>query len=97
LCAAKQSYDRVTHSARLTDEEKKAAERQLASCDSSDWFWWFGDYNSPHSVESFDLAFRKNLANLYRLLNIPAPVTILEPISRGGVSAGEGGAMRHAS
>uniref|UniRef100_UPI0025CDB3CF glycoside hydrolase family 57 protein n=1 Tax=Nitrosomonas sp. TaxID=42353 RepID=UPI0025CDB3CF len=97
LCAAKQSYDLVTHSARLTDEEKKAAERQLASCESSDWFWWFGDYNSPHSVESFDLAFRKNLANLYRLLNIPAPVTILEPISRGGVSAGEGGAMRHAS
>ncbi|MXS85706.1 glycoside hydrolase [Nitrosomonas sp. HPC101] len=97
LCVAKQSYDLVMQSARLTDEEKVAAGQQLASCESSDWFWWFGDYNSPHSVGSFDLAFRKNLANLYRLLNIPAPMTILKPISHGGTSTGEGGAMRHAS
>lgn len=97
LCTAKQSYDLVMQSTRLTDAERAAAERQLASCESSDWFWWFGDYNAPHSVESFDLAFRRNLANLYRLLEIPDPITLLEPISRGGVSAGEGGAMRHAS
>ena len=97
LCAAKQSYDLVMQGSRLTDEEKAAAGQQLASCESSDWFWWFGDYNSPHSVESFDLAFRKNLANLYRLLNIPVPVTILEPISHGGTSTSKGGAMRHAS
>lgn len=97
LCAAKHSYDLVMQSPRLTDEEKAAAEKQLASCESSDWFWWFGDYNSPHSVESFDLAFRKNLTNLYRLLKIPAPITLLEPISRGGTSTGESGAMRHAA
>lgn len=97
LCAAKHSYDLVMQGPRLTDEEKTAAGKQLASCESSDWFWWFGDYNSPHSVESFDFAFRRNLANLYRLLKIPAPVTILEPISRGGTSTGESGAMRHAA
>lgn len=97
LCAVKQSYDLVMQSTRLTDEEKSAAGKQLASCESSDWFWWFGDYNSPHSVASFDLAFRKNLANLYFLLKIPAPVTILEPVSRGGTATtGESGAMRHA-
>lgn len=97
LCTAKQSYDLVLQSPRLTKEEKAAAGRQLASCESSDWFWWFGDYNLPHAVESFDRLFRKNLANLYRLLKIPAPVTILEPISHGGTSGSESGAMRHAS
>jgi len=97
LCAAKQSYDIVMQSDRLTPAEKQAAEQQLASCESSDWFWWFGDYNSPHSVASFDLAFRKNLANLYHLLGTPTPVSILEPISHGGAATGESGAMRHAA
>jgi alpha-amylase/alpha-mannosidase (GH57 family) len=97
LCAAKQSYDLVIQSPRLTKKEKAAAEQQLASCESSDWFWWFGDYNSPHAVESFDRLFRKNLTNLYRLLKIPTPVTVLEPISHGGVSDGDSGTMRRAS
>lgn len=97
LCAAKQSYDLVLQSPRLTKTEKAAAERQLASCESSDWFWWFGDYNSPHAVESFDRLFRRNLTNLYRLLKIPAPVTVLEPISHGGLSDSDSGAMRRAS
>ena len=97
LCAAKQSYDLVLQSPRLTKTEKTAAERQLASCESSDWFWWLGDYNSPQAVESFDRLFRKNLTNLYRLLKIPAPVTVLEPISHGGLSDSDSGTMRRAS
>ena len=71
LCTAKQSYDFVMKSGRLTDEEKLMVEQQLASCESSDWFWWFGDYNSAQAVASFDQLFRKNLANLYRLLKLP--------------------------
>jgi alpha-amylase/alpha-mannosidase (GH57 family) len=99
LCSAKQSYDLVMQSSRLTKKEKIAAEQQLASCESSDWFWWFGDYNSPHSVESFDRLFRKNLANLYRLLKVPVPVTVLEPISHGGMSDSDASTetMRRAS
>jgi alpha-amylase/alpha-mannosidase (GH57 family) len=84
LCAAKQSYDLVMKSGRLTEEERSLAEQQLASCESSDWFWWFGDYNSPQAVASFDQLFRRNLSNLYHLLKLPIPATVLEPISRGG-------------
>ena len=104
LCAAKHSYDLVMQSGRLTNEEKVKAERQLASCESSDWFWWLGDYNPPYVVSSFDRLFRDNLANLYCLLKLPVPVIVLQPISQsGGISeSGSGtpesaGVMRRAS
>jgi alpha-amylase/alpha-mannosidase (GH57 family) len=96
LSAAKHSYDLVMQSGRLTDDEKAKAERQLASCESSDWFWWLGDYNSPYVVSSFDQLFRDNLANLYSLLKLAVPVSVLEPISHGGTHE-SGGAMRRAS
>lgn len=98
LCAAKQSYDMVMASGRLTQTEQDAAERQLCSCESSDWFWWFGDYNPSHAVVSFDRLFRHNLTELYNLLKLPAPHNLSEPISQG--SSGEteaGGAMRRAN
>jgi alpha-amylase/alpha-mannosidase (GH57 family) len=97
LCAAKRSFDLVMASGRLDDEEQAAAYRQLASCESSDWFWWFGDYNPQHSVESFDKLYRENLANLYRLLKLPVPAQLSEPISRGGGAAESGGTMRRGS
>lgn len=97
LCAAKHSYDLVMQSGRLTGEEKVKAERQLSSCESSDWFWWLGDYNPPYVVSSFDQLFRDNLANLYCLLKLPVPVAVLEPISRGSGTPEAGGTMRRAS
>ncbi|SFE80443.1 glycoside hydrolase family 57 protein [Nitrosomonas sp. Nm166] len=97
LCAAKYSFDRVIQSDRLTDEEKIEASRQLASCESSDWFWWFGDYNPAHSVTSFDQLFRQNLMNLYRLLKLPIPPAVLEPISKGSGHTEESGTMRRSS
>lgn len=98
LCAAKQSYDMVTASGQLSDEEQAAAEKQLCSCESSDWFWWFGDYNPSHAVVSFDRLFRHDLTELYRLLKLPAPHILSEPISRGSSGEAEaGGAMRRAT
>ncbi|MDO9064205.1 MAG: glycoside hydrolase, partial [Sulfuricella sp.] len=61
------------------------------------WFWWFGDYNPQHSVESFDKLYRDNLTNLYRLLKLPVPEQLDKPISHGGGSPEAGGAMRRAS
>ncbi len=97
LCVAKQSFDLVTSSGRLSKEEQDVAEKQLCSCESSDWFWWFGDYNPSNSVASFDRLFRHNLTELYRLLNLPAPLNLSEPISLGTGSPEAGGAMRRAS
>ncbi|PIX03554.1 MAG: glycoside hydrolase [Gallionellales bacterium CG_4_8_14_3_um_filter_54_18] len=98
LCEAKQSYDIVMSSGRLSECEQAAAEKQLCSCESSDWFWWFGDYNPSNSVASFDRLYRHNLTELYRLLKLAAPQTLSEPVSRGHVGATEvSGAMRRAT
>jgi alpha-amylase/alpha-mannosidase (GH57 family) len=98
LCAAKASYDHVINSGRLSEEERTVAAKQLADCEGSDWFWWFGDYNPASSVSSFDKLFRDNLANLYRLLHLPVPAALDHPISAGGAVAAEaGGTMRRAS
>jgi alpha-amylase/alpha-mannosidase (GH57 family) len=99
LVAAKQSHDLVIASGRLDDAAAAAATRQLADCEGSDWFWWFGDYNPAHAVSTFDRLFRAKLAHLYRLLGLPPPASLEIPISRGGTAViGEAaGTMRRAA
>ena len=97
LCVAKQNYDMVTAGGRLNEAELKAAEKQLASCESSDWFWWFGDYNPSHAVASFDRLYRHNLIQLYHLLKLPVPANLNFPISHGSGTPEAGGSMRRAS
>jgi alpha-amylase/alpha-mannosidase (GH57 family) len=97
LCAAKQSYDLVRASGRLDAGRSAAAARQLADCEGSDWFWWFGDYNSSAAVASFDRLYRAKLAYLYRLIGLPAPAALAEPISHGHGAPEGGGSMRRGS
>jgi len=97
LCDAKQKYDMVMVAGHLSAEERVAAEKQLSSCESSDWFWWFGDYNPSHAVESFDRLYRHNLMQLYRLLKLPVPDNLNLPISQGGGMVEAGGTMRRGS
>ena len=97
LCEVKQCADRALHGGRLNPEESAEVLRRLAVCESSDWFWWLGDYNSPQSVACFDGLFRENLKSLYRLLRLPVPVSLDHPISQGGGTPESGGTMRRAN
>jgi len=97
LCAAKHSYDLVSASGRLDAERSAAAERQLADCEGSDWFWWFGDYNPGPAVASFDRLYRSKLGNLYRLIGLPVPAALSEPVSHGHGDPEGGGSMRRGS
>ena len=97
LCDAKQAYDRQLATGTLSDAERAAAERQLASCEASDWFWWPGDYNPSESVKSFDWLYRHNLANLYRLLQLPVPDILHHTLSKGAAHSNSSGAMRRVS
>ena len=97
LCDAKQAFDRVMRGTTLDPEARAAAGRQLALCESSDWFWWFGDYNPAEAVSLFDELFRRQLAALYARLNLPARAALALALSRGGGSAEHGGAMRRAT
>jgi alpha-amylase/alpha-mannosidase (GH57 family) len=85
-------YDNIIHT--LSAEQQVACERQLAICEGSDWFWWFGDYNASDSVKSFDQLYRRNLINLYELLGQSVPDNLHKAISEGGGDAENAGTMR---
>ena len=100
LCEAKLAFDRALRSGTLNDSGRLAATRQLALCESSDWFWWFGDYNPQDAVSQFDRLYRRQLVNLYRLLGLEPPQVLSQPISTGRSAPGapeHGGVMQRAN
>ncbi|MEO8309357.1 MAG: glycoside hydrolase family 57 protein [Pseudomonadota bacterium] len=94
LCDAKQAFDAAVAGGHLTDSELYRAREQLAACEASDWFWWFGDYNPAAAVRDFDELFRHQLASLYRSLHLEPPVTLQRSISAGHGAPESGGVMR---
>lgn len=91
---AKKTYDQVIVEKRLSDKQIQAAELQLAVCEGSDWFWWFGDYNPGEAVSNFEKQFRLNLANLYKLLGEEPPAYLALSFTQGSGDPAMGGAMR---
>jgi alpha-amylase/alpha-mannosidase (GH57 family) len=94
LCAAKRAFDEVLSTGRFAEADRVRAEHQLAACEASDWFWWFGDYNPSAAVRDFDELFRHQLTSLYRSLNLEPPANLLLPISAGRGAPEAGGVMR---
>lgn len=92
LADAKQVYDQVMSQGELSTEDRARAEKQLAICEGSDWFWWFGGINPTESVESFDEQYRMHLSNLYGILGKEPPEYLSHAFSHGNASA-VGGAM----
>ncbi len=93
LIEAKQAYDKVLQVGKLKKKQLEKATRQLAICEGSDWFWWFGENNSSSSVNDFDQLFRTQLKNLYKLLKIKIPANLDEALSTGGGDAENAGTM----
>lgn len=93
LISAKKVFDKTINSGGLSEETKQLAIMQLATCESSDWFWWFGEYNSSESVAAFDEQFRMHLSNLYQLLNVEPPDYLSAAFSFGSGSPAMGGTM----
>jgi alpha-amylase/alpha-mannosidase (GH57 family) len=92
LGEAKRAFDRVAPT--LPAEQREAAERQLAVCEGSDWFWWFGDQNPAGTVADFERLFRQHLTNLYQLLGLEPPEYLTQVFTRGGGAPARGGVMR---
>jgi alpha-amylase/alpha-mannosidase (GH57 family) len=78
----------------LPEARREAAERQLAVCEGSDWFWWFGDYNPAEVVSDFERLYREHLANLYQLLGREPPNYLASTFTRGQGLPEHGGVMR---
>lgn len=94
LVSAKIAYDEVMASGSLSIEEQTLATQQLAICEGSDWFWWFGDYNPSGSVHDFDELFRRHLEKLFLLLHLSPPSQLATPLSVGGGEMENAGTMK---
>lgn len=94
LVAAKQAYDDALATGRLNPEQQYQASQQLAVCEGSDWFWWFGDYNATESVRDFERLFRLQIKQVYQLLSLEPPQHLDIPLSKGGSSDEIMGTMR---
>jgi alpha-amylase/alpha-mannosidase (GH57 family) len=90
----KKCFDKVVASGRLSKKKLQVAENQLAVCEGSDWFWWFGDYNPSEAVSNFEKQFRLNLSNLYQLLGEEVPAYLSLTFTQGSGDPAMGGAMR---
>jgi len=91
---AKKAFDKAVTTFQLTGEHREAVERQLAVCEGSDWFWWFGDYNPSGTVLDFERLYRLHLTNLYHMMGMEPPEYLTQTISHGGGSPQHGGTMR---
>ncbi|MEN8178401.1 MAG: glycoside hydrolase family 57 protein [Pseudomonadota bacterium] len=91
---AKQVYDRVLGDRKFTAKKLRELERQLAICEGSDWFWWFGDYNPGDTVRDFEQLFRRQLSHLYELMDEPEPDYLTKVFAVGSGDPSVGGTMR---
>ncbi|MFC3115571.1 glycoside hydrolase [Cellvibrio fontiphilus] len=94
LCDAKQQVDLALSKRSFSPAQLAQIEKQLALCEGSDWFWWFGDYNPAQSVSDFEYLFRRHLINLYTLIDQPTPAYLHQVMSVGGGDPASGGVMR---
>lgn len=89
---AKRAFDAAA--SRLGAEQLERARRQLAVCEGSDWFWWFGGDNPAATVADFEQLYRQHLTNLYQLIGAEPPEYLAQVFTRGGGAPKHGGAMR---
>ncbi len=91
---AKKVFDATVEENSLGGEQLLAAQHQLSICEGSDWFWWFGDYNSADTVSDFERLFRMHLSNLYTMLGEEPPEYLSAVFAHGGGSPAQTGVMR---
>jgi alpha-amylase/alpha-mannosidase (GH57 family) len=95
LADAKRAFDAAVGS--LEAPQRAAAEVQLAVCEGSDWFWWFGDYNPAAVVSDFERLYRQHLTNLYQLIRREPPEYLSHAFAHGRGTPAQGGVMRPGS
>jgi alpha-amylase/alpha-mannosidase (GH57 family) len=94
LVEAKRAYDHALRTRQWGSEQLQALERQLAICEGSDWFWWFGDYNPSDAVSDFERLYRLQLTILYQMLGEAPPEYLSHSFTHGGGNPEAGGVMR---
>ncbi|OGT88788.1 MAG: glycoside hydrolase [Gammaproteobacteria bacterium RIFOXYA12_FULL_61_12] len=94
LVDAKKIYDQAMEKRTYDEETLRKIEQQLATCEGSDWFWWFGDYNPGQAVSDFEHLFRLQLSHLHLLLGEKPPEYLHHVFAHGSGDPSMGGVMR---
>ena len=72
----------MSRKADVTEEQWNQAYEELLVAEGSDWMWWFGSDFSSESDEIFDSLFRRHISNIYRLVDVPVPDGLQNPIKK---------------
>lgn len=64
----------------ISDEVRDKIQYHFLASECSDWFWWYGDDHMSGFSDEFDALFRNHLISIYRLLEMPPPTELFEPI-----------------
>jgi alpha-amylase/alpha-mannosidase (GH57 family) len=94
LGEAKKVYDQILTTKQFSKQKLAELEKQLAICEGSDWFWWFGDYNPGETVSDFEQLFRSQLSHLFDLMGEPKPNYLSEVFAIGSGKPSLGGVMK---
>lgn len=61
-------------------ETLERAWQEIYIAEGSDWFWWYYSHHNPGEENPFDREFRGRLANVYRIIGLPVPAELENPI-----------------
>jgi alpha-amylase/alpha-mannosidase (GH57 family) len=61
----------------------REAWHHILVAEGSDWFWWFGEHQASDIDDLWDLDFRRQLQEAYRLLGLTPPLALFAPILSG--------------
>lgn len=79
----KQARDALTVAEKGSNLDSASAEKaweHIYIAEGSDWCWWYGDEHSTENDADFDMLFRKNLINVYKIIGKDAPQELFVPI-----------------
>ncbi|MDG4867488.1 glycoside hydrolase family 57 protein [Guyparkeria sp. 1SP6A2] len=97
LVEARKTYLAAANEDSWNQRIRSRNSQQLAVCEGSDWFWWFGDDNPADAIRDFDRLFRLQLTRLYELIERPVPAALAEPLCEpveDNADVAAGGVMR---
>jgi alpha-amylase/alpha-mannosidase (GH57 family) len=81
----------MDHKGIASEDQWAQAHEELLVAEGSDWMWWFGNDFTSDDDAVFDALFRRHIGNIYRLLGLPEPEGLKNPIKKS--LAGKTGVM----
>jgi alpha-amylase/alpha-mannosidase (GH57 family) len=66
----------------ISEDRWNRAHEELLVAEGSDWMWWYGNDFTSDEDAVFDSLFRRHIANIYRLLDLPEPYGLGIPIKK---------------